>query len=83
METMILTFVALLLIVAAMSIGVMLGRKPIAGSCGGMSALGMETACEICGGDQAKCDEEQERRKDEKRAKRISADLAYEVKSNS
>lgn len=42
-----------------MSIGVLLGRKPIKGSCGGMSALGMDTACDICGGNTAKCDSNQ------------------------
>ena len=78
MATMFFTFVALGLIILAMSIGVLLGRKPIAGSCGGMAALGMDTACDICGGDRSKCDEEQERQKQEKRA----AVLGYEVKSN-
>jgi hypothetical protein len=35
-----------------------MGRKPISGSCGGMSALGMEVACDICGGDKGKCEKE-------------------------
>ena len=57
--TMILTaFVAMLVIVAAMAIGVLMGRKPISGSCGGMSAIGMDTACDICGGDKKKCEKE-------------------------
>ena len=47
----------LLLLIAGMSIGVLMGRKPIAGSCGGMAALGMEVECEICGGDTTKCAE--------------------------
>lgn len=42
-----------------MSVGVLMGRKPIKGSCGGMSALGMDTACDICGGNTAKCDSNQ------------------------
>ncbi|MGD9983103.1 MAG: (Na+)-NQR maturation NqrM [Porticoccaceae bacterium] len=45
----------LLLLIAGMSIGVLMGRKPIAGSCGGMAALGMEVECDICGGDTTKC----------------------------
>lgn len=61
MSMMIVTFLVMLLVVTAMAVGVLLGRKPIEGSCGGMSALGMETACDICGGDQTKCDEENER----------------------
>lgn len=76
METMILTFAALLLIITAMSVGVLMGRKPITGSCGGMSAVGMDTVCDICGGDPNKCDEEQERQQGS-----VSGDLAYEVKS--
>ncbi|MBD3646593.1 MAG: (Na+)-NQR maturation NqrM [Pseudomonadales bacterium] len=54
-----LTFVILLAIVAAMSIGVMRGRNPISGSCGGLNNLGIDGECEICGGDAAKCEEQQ------------------------
>lgn len=46
------------LVVAGMAIGVIMGRQPIKGSCGGMGALGMDTACDICGGDPRRCDEE-------------------------
>lgn len=58
MATMIITFIVFLLIVGAMAVGVLMGRKPISGSCGGMSALGMVSDCEICGGDRSKCDSE-------------------------
>lgn len=61
MLTIVLAFVVMLLLVTAMAVGVLMGRKPISGSCGGMSALGMEVACDICGGDKGKCDEENER----------------------
>lgn len=53
-----IVFGVMFLVVAAMAVGVLMGRKPISGSCGGMSALGMEVACDICGGDQTKCDKE-------------------------
>lgn len=46
------------LVIAAMAIGVIMGREPIKGSCGGMGALGIDTACDICGGDPKRCDEE-------------------------
>jgi hypothetical protein len=46
------------LVMAAMAVGVMNGRSPIKGSCGGMGALGIDTACEICGGNPQRCDEE-------------------------
>ena len=58
MGTFVAVFAIFLFLVGAMSIGVMLGRKPLKGSCGGMSALGMETACEVCGGDSQKCEKE-------------------------
>ena len=57
MSTLILAFVFMLILVSAMSIGVIMGRKPISGSCGGMKALGMDVECEICGGDPDACKE--------------------------
>jgi hypothetical protein len=45
----------MLLVVAGMAVGVMFGRKPIAGSCGGLQALGVSAECEICGGSAARC----------------------------
>ena len=60
-STFFLAFLFLSVLVALMAIGVLFGRKPIAGSCGGMKALGMEMECEICGGDAAKCDTEFQR----------------------
>jgi hypothetical protein len=56
MSTLVFVFLTMLLLTAAMAIGVMMGRKPIAGSCGGMKALNMGVACEVCGGNPAKCD---------------------------
>jgi uncharacterized protein len=46
------------LVMAGMAVGVIAGRPPIKGSCGGMGALGIDTACELCGGDPKRCDEE-------------------------
>ena len=46
------------LVIAGMAIGVIMGRQPIKGSCGGMGALGIDTTCEICGGNPQRCDEE-------------------------
>jgi len=53
--TILLAFLFMLLVVAAMSIGVMFGRPPIKGSCGGIAQLGLG-GCEICGGDPARCE---------------------------
>lgn len=79
MGTFIAVFVVLMLVVVAMSVGVLLGRKPIAGSCGGMASLGMDTACDICAGDKQICEDENERIAREARESK-SADLGYEVK---
>jgi len=54
--TMLLSFVIMLVMVAGMAIGVMFGRKPIAGSCGGMKALGMDMQCDVCGGNPDACE---------------------------
>ena len=61
MSVFFLTLAIMTCLVAAMSVGVILGRKPLKGTCGGMSALGLDTNCDICGGDPQKCDEEQDR----------------------
>ena len=53
--TFIVIFLVLLCCVAGMAVGVMAGRKPIAGSCGGIANLGIEKSCGICGNDFTKC----------------------------
>ena len=47
METFILAFILILLAVAGLAVGVMFGRAPIKGSCGGLSCAG-DGAC-ACG----------------------------------
>ena len=44
--TAILGFIVITIAVAAMAVGVMAGRSPIKGSCGGVSGR----ACELCSG---------------------------------
>lgn len=51
------TFAVMLLCVAGMAVGVMAGRKPIAGSCGGIGATGVESSCTLCGGNPNKCED--------------------------
>lgn len=55
--TFLIVFTVMALVVAMMAVGVMAGRKPIAGSCGGIANLGIEKECSICGGDRQKCEE--------------------------
>ena len=51
-------FVVFAFLVAIMSVGVIMGRRPISGSCGGIGRVnGEESECAICGGDPIKCEE--------------------------
>ncbi|MGH1460668.1 MAG: (Na+)-NQR maturation NqrM [Neptuniibacter sp.] len=75
MATMIFAFFFLLIVVAAMSVGVLMGRKPISGSCGGLANVGIEGTCEICGDDPSKCDEVKESKKESSESA-----LGYELK---
>ncbi|AVR89065.1 (Na+)-NQR maturation NqrM [Thauera aromatica] len=45
MNTFLITLAVVGIVIAAMAIGVMFGRKPIAGSCGGLGSLGQD--CEF------------------------------------
>ncbi len=58
MLTVLFSFIFFVFIVAAMSVGVLMGRKPVSGSCGGLAAVDGMGECEICGGNPAKCEEE-------------------------
>ncbi|GAB3374044.1 (Na+)-NQR maturation NqrM [Spongiibacter taiwanensis] len=59
LATIIAAAIFLMLVMAAMSIGVLLGRKPIAGSCGGVGAAmnDPDYVCDLCGNDPNKCEE--------------------------
>jgi hypothetical protein len=76
MGTFLLVLMIVLLLVAAMSVGVMLGRKPISGSCGGLGAMGISKSCDICGGNPQKCEDENDRVSDQGRS---ADDLTYDA----
>lgn len=63
MGTIIVSVIIVAVLIIAMSVGVLLGRKPIAGSCGGLNKIGMKDSCDICGGNDDKCDDEQKKKK--------------------
>lgn len=76
MGTFLLVLFIVVLLVAAMSVGVIFGRKPISGTCGGIGALGINQSCDICGGNTQKCEEENQRVASEGKA---ADDLAYDA----
>nr|WP_163503520.1 (Na+)-NQR maturation NqrM [Halomonas socia] len=79
MTIWLLVFGFMLLLMAAMAIGVMLGRKPIAGTCGGLNNIGMKDGCDVCGGKDEVCEEENRKRGSARRRGDESrgADLGY------
>lgn len=46
MVTFLLTFAIIVLVIFGMSLGWLIKRKSIQGSCGGISSLGMEKVCD-------------------------------------
>lgn len=76
MATFLAVLAFMLIVVAAMSVGVMFGRQPIKGSCGGMAAIGMESECDVRGGDKSRCDSDTPLTR---RAKKKAADLAVDA----
>ena len=58
MYEMVLIFLVLMAVIAVMSVGVLFGKKPITGSCGGLANLEPGRECELCGGNPSKCAEQ-------------------------
>ena len=77
--TWLLVFGLMLLVVLGMAVGVIMGRKPIAGSCGGIANLGIEKECSICGGSREKCEEINREQKGDV----VDAKLAYDATKRS
>ncbi|MDX1589965.1 MAG: (Na+)-NQR maturation NqrM [Oleiphilaceae bacterium] len=53
MSTFLLALGLVMVLIAAMSIGVLFGRKPISGSCGGLNNRNGGGSCELCGASSA------------------------------
>lgn len=84
MTVFILTLAIIAVVIIAMSVGVLFAGKPIKGSCGGMSAIGIDTECDICGGNTAKCEEEQKKNEksqktDQQTQPGATKDLAFDA----
>jgi hypothetical protein len=53
--TVLLTVLVFALLFAAMAVGVLFGRAPIKGSCGGLGAVGIKEDCTFCGRPSEDC----------------------------
>lgn len=74
MSSFIASFVVLLLFFLFMSIGYIVKKKLVAGSCGGLASLGIEKACdcdEPCDKRKAKMAAEEQARREKLAQKRI------------
>ena len=78
MATFFIVFAVFMLVIVASSVGVIMGRKPIKGSCGGVgAALGeKDYLCPVCGDDPNLCEKEQQAEAEKLAA--VEA-LSYEV----
>lgn len=74
MAAFLISFGVMAMVIIAMSVGVLFGRKPISGSCGGVgAALGVtDYSCDICGGDESKCEEQ-------RNSAQAPSELAYDA----
>lgn len=52
----VLTLLVFLLFFAAMALGLILRKKPLQGSCGGVAALMGDKQCQFCGNDPSQCE---------------------------
>lgn len=56
MITALISFAVITLVVTAMAVGVICGRAPIQGSCGGLNQTDGNGDCEVCGDKPGNCD---------------------------
>ena len=86
MQTLFFTLIAFVAIILLMSIGFIIKKQSLKGSCGGLSALGIAKACDCdkpCGKFQSKLDAGDEQAKaeyEQKFAKKDDDSQFYEVK---
>lgn len=64
MQTFLLVLALFIIVVLIMAVGYIVQRKTISGSCGGISALGMDKACDC----DEPCDKKKEQQKNSARA---------------
>lgn len=48
--------VAIVLMMLLMAVGVLMGKEPLKGTCGGLNRFTGDKECPVCGGDTQKCE---------------------------
>ena len=83
LNTFLLALGLVLLLIAGMSIGVIFGRKPISGSCGGVGSQlgGGGGGCSVCGRESGTCDDDADEEGDIPARAGTTAQLAYNADS--
>ncbi|HQV80349.1 MAG: (Na+)-NQR maturation NqrM [Moraxellaceae bacterium] len=56
MTIFLVSLVAIVLMIVLMAVGVMMGKEPLKGTCGGLNRIMGDRDCPVCGGDTQKCD---------------------------
>lgn len=56
MTIFLVSLIALILMIVLMSVGVLMGKEPLKGTCGGLNRVMGDRDCPVCGGDTQKCD---------------------------
>ena len=69
MATFLITFVIFLTVTTAMAVGYIFQKKSIAGSCGGLGAIGIENSCDC----PEPCDKRRRREAKAERAAKVAA----------
>ena len=57
MVILLLSFLLVCIAVAGLAAGVLMGRKPLQGSCGGLNNFTEGEDCEFCGASRENCEE--------------------------
>ncbi|GAA5190623.1 (Na+)-NQR maturation NqrM [Ferrimonas gelatinilytica] len=78
MSTFIATFILMLALVAMMSVGYLIKRKSISGSCGGLGSIGIDKECDC----PEPCDKRKARMAKESAKQEAEAERAARLQKN-
>ncbi len=56
MTLFLVSLIAIVLMILLMAVGVLMGKEPLKGTCGGLNRFTGDKECPVCGGDTAKCE---------------------------